>query len=77
MYRFDCLQLYGWYRHRIGWLEMKNTPTQDKPIRRFRVKVVTVPPKFMIALGLAKVETHWRVIEGKTLAEAKRNAKIQ
>ena len=56
---------------------MKNTPTQDKPIRRFRVKVVTVPPNFMIALGLAKVETHWRVIEGKTLAEAKRNAKIQ
>ena len=50
---------------------------QEKPVRRFRVKVVTVPPKFMIELGLATIKEEWRVIEGRTLAEAKRSAGIQ
>ena len=48
-----------------------------KPTRTFRVKVVTVPPKYMVELGLAKITEEWRTITGRTLAEAKRSAGIQ
>ena len=35
-----------------------------KPTRTFRVKVVTVPPKYMVELGLAKL---WFKLAGRVL----------
>lgn len=50
---------------------------QNKPMRKFRVKVVTVPPRYMVELGIAKAEESWQMIEGRTLADAKERAGIQ
>ena len=53
------------------------TAMNSEKEKTFRVKVLVVPPNFQIELGLAKVRYEWRVIKGKTLAEAKRKAGIQ
>jgi hypothetical protein len=50
---------------------------EDKPIRTFRVKVVTVPPRYEVELGVSKVREEVWTIKGRTLAEAKRIAGIQ
>jgi hypothetical protein len=46
-------------------------------LRQFTVKVLIVPPLFMERLSLAQFRTETRVIQGYTLKDAKRRARIQ
>lgn len=57
---------------------MKETK-QEKTLkmRKFKVPILTNPPVYEIALGLAKVERKTVEIEGYTLKDAMKRAGIQ
>jgi hypothetical protein len=51
--------------------------SEKRQLRKFRVTVLHVPPRYMVELGLDSQEYREVEIEGYTLADAKRKAGIQ